>query len=754
MKLQRPIRKAAVWRYWALLSGLCATAGFLAAADTNAPPEATNAPVVITNAPATATNAASPAAPNAPLAETNAPAAATSATPAATAPPPMTPEQMFEGGTDTYKNWIDFTTGGAFVTGDRAQFQQQHQMPAGAFGGIGDAHFETNIAKKTTLTLDGHAIAESHDYEISLDIQREKFGYFRLSYDQARTWSDADGGYFPVSGQYYAGSNNAAALDRGRLLLEAGWTPAKGPTVTFDYTHTFRDGDEASTEWGFAHPPGSVAPVALGLASALEEIHESSDSFQLNVSNHIKATSLGGGVRYETGTLNDALQVTQYPGEKVQNDLTASEGTSYDLFNAHAFTATWLKTNVMLSTGFSYSGVDNNFTGSQIFGNDFNTAYAPGPNNTLGYYAMSGTSRLSEYVFDINLFYKPASHFTIAPSIRVDREDWNASSAGLETDGTLAPVPYNSESDRGLTDVRERLDLTYNGITNWVLYGRGDFTEGDGNLDQYGGMVAFPGTGNTNASTQTTDRRFFQKYSAGVRWYASPGVALDAGGYYQDDKYHYDNAPPAMPYSLTIPYQEYLTLQDMETYDANVRLTLRPWKNVTAISRYDFQLSRIGTAPDPLVGISDTETSRMTSHVIAQDISWIPWSRLSLQAGLNYVLSETRTPASDVVQGILEAQNNYWTVHFSSVVALDNKTDLSLSYLYYLSGDYSDNSPLGVPYGAGSEEHAVTATLTRRISKNLRLALKYGYYHYDDVAYGGNRDFGANLITASLRYRF
>jgi hypothetical protein len=121
---------------------------------------------------------------------------------------------------------------------------------------------------------------------------------------------------------------------------------------------------------------------------------------------------------------------------------------------------------------------------------------------------------------------------------------------------------------------------------------------------------------------------------------------------------------------------------------------------------------------------------------------------------LNYVLSETRTPASDVVQGILEAQNNYWTVHFSSVVALDNKTDLTLSYLYYLSGDYSDNSPLGVPYGAGSEEHAVTATLTRRISKNLRLALKYGYYHYDDVAYGGNRDFGANLITASLRYRF
>ena len=61
----------------------------------------------------------------------------------------------------------------------------------------------------------------------------------------------------------------------------------------------------------------------------------------------------------------------------------------------------------------------------------------------------------------------------------------------------------------------------------------------------------------------------------------------------------------------------------------------------------------------------------------------------------------------------------------------------------------------GVPYGAGSEEHAVTATLTRRISKNMRLSVKYGYYPLRATrAYGGNRDFGANLISATLRYRF
>jgi len=59
-----------------------------------------------------------------------------------------------------------------------------------------------------------------------------------------------------------------------------------------------------------------------------------------------------------------------------------------------------------------------------------------------------------------------------------------------------------------------------------------------------------------------------------------------------------------------------------------------------------------------------------------------------------------------------------------------------------------------VPYGAGSEEHAITATWTRRVSKNVRLAIKYGYFRYDDATYGGNRDFGANVISATLRYRF
>jgi hypothetical protein len=229
---------------------------------------------------------------------------------------------------------------------------------------------------------------------------------------------------------------------------------------------------------------------------------------------------------------------------------------------------------------------------------------------------------------------------------------------------------------------------------------------------------------------------------------------VDAGGYYKLNNYHYDNNVDSTANDSPDRYPAYLVMQDFETYDANTRLTLRPWRPISLNTRYEFQYSTIHTQPDPISGLSDVESSKMTSHIIAEDITWTPWSRLFLQVGANYVLSDTRTPASDVTQAILAARNNYWTLNCSSGLILDEKTDLKVSYLYYHAFDYVDNAPNGVPYGSGAREQGVTATVTRRLTKNLRLLLRYGFFHYEDALYGGNRDFDTHLIYSSLQYRF
>ena len=109
--------KAGRWCRAALL-GLTLPAFALLAADTNAPPATAPAP----------TNAQSPDARQLlkqPLRL------------------PLTPEQMFEGGTNSFNNWIDLSAGGFISSGNKAQFQQRHQTSGGAFGGIEDFHYQS-----------------------------------------------------------------------------------------------------------------------------------------------------------------------------------------------------------------------------------------------------------------------------------------------------------------------------------------------------------------------------------------------------------------------------------------------------------------------------------------------------------------------------------------------------------------------------------------------------------------------------------
>ncbi len=724
---------------WPALLALGVAASTLAAAETNASNAAvTNAPVAVaTNAPPTAaTNTPPAAATNAPQKHAEAPA--------------LTPEQMFEGGAKSYNNWIELSTGGFINNGNKAQFQQQAQARGGAFGGVQDFHFTDDLTKGTTLTLDGRALVDENDYRTRVDLTREKLGYVRFSFDQDRTWSSGDGGFFPPTGSYFPLQEDALALDRGEISFEAGLRLDKFPKVTFKYTRTYREGEKGSTIWGPTEPTGNPA-VTRALAPSFYDINEHSDIFQLDATHQIKATELGVGVRYETGKLDDALKINEFPGQPIQQKITDRQGTDYDLFNAHSFTETWIKKNLMLSSGFAYSDLDNDFSGSRIYGSDFDVGFVPALGNGAGYFNLNGGSHLHEYVGDLNLFYKPMPNLSIVPSVRVQKEDTDANANGLETLGINTPQTFAGTSDLSDLNVRERLDVTYNGLTNWVFYARGELTEGNGDLSQNGGVV---GTGILPIDYHSDQDRFFQKYSAGARWYPVRRVTLDAGGYYKRDEFNYENRrSPIDPLNPAL-YPGFLTMQNFDTYDGNFRMTLRPRQNVTTISRYEFQYSTIHTEPDSGSGLGETMSSKMTSHILAQDVSWTPWSRLYLQASFNYVLSTTETPASDFTQSVLEAQNNYWTVNFNPTLVVDNKTDLKLGFFYYRANDYSDNSSASVPYGSGAEEYGLTAMIIRRISEHLRLSLRYGFTHYTDALYGGNRDFDAHLVYSSLQYRF
>ena len=655
----------------------------------------------------------------------------------------------FEGSPEAGNNWVELSAGGMLSSGSNAQAEQSRRLPNSAFGGIEDLHFQKDVSKGVTFSLDGRAIYDNNDYGLSLGLKKEDAYFLRFNFQNFRTWYNANGGYFPPDASWYPFQNGdeALALDRGEITFEGGVRFKDLPSLTFKYSHLYRDGEKSSTIWGATHP-GLIGPTR-GLVPSFYDMDEKRDVFELDSTYRIKATDVGLGVRFETGDLNNALKSTQFPGEPQESKVTDRQNVSYDLFNVHAFSETWFSPKLLLSSGFLFANTDNSVTGNRISGSDFDVAYSPNVNSGAGYTDLVSSAQQQEYVLNVNLMSTHVKSLTIVPSLRVQKRDWDASSSGFQTLSDDPATPFTADADGDGLDVRERLDLRYSGITNWVFFAQGEWTQGQGDLSENGGLYL-----GAPIQRETETDRFFQKYSAGVKWFPLRRVSVDVGGYYKRNNYDYDHTLDNTINDGANRYPAYLVMQAFETIDGNARLTLRPLPNLTLVTRYEYQLSTVDTQPDGISGLSETQSSELTSHIIAQNVSWSPWSRLYFQVGFNYVISDTETPTSNYTQAILDSQNNYWTLNFNTGFVLDNKTDLNLGYTYYRADNYTDNSLVGVPYGAGAEEHGVSLTLVRRLTEKLRVTARYGYYHYSDETSGWNNDYDAHVLYSGLQYRF
>jgi hypothetical protein len=294
-----------------------------------------------------------------------------------------------------------------------------------------------------------------------------------------------------------------------------------------------------------------------------------------------------------------------------------------------------------------------------------------------------------------------------------------------------------------------------------VFYVRGEWLESQGDLTEQQGDNDPDATNPPPAAIilrDTDSDRFTQKYVAGVNWYPVRRLNMAAQYYHKVRQNDYEhlvdsttNAPPSGN-----RYPAFLTAQDFETDDVNFRFTWRPWMNFTLVGRYDFQLSTVDTTADFL---STVESGRTTSHILAGSLSWAPCQRFYLQANVNYTLDKTETGANDFIgsatnQIVLPARNDYWNAGGAIGFAVNQKTDLRIQYSYYRADNYVDNSAFSQPYGAGAEEHMVSATLSQQVTRALRWTLHYGFFANRDQTSGGHNNYDAHVVSSSLQYRF
>src|SRR5215831_13007869 len=176
---------------------------------------------------------------------------------------------------EEYKNWIELAIGGVITSGDRAQFEQQHWLPGDQpYGGIQDLHFEGTVGKDALLSIDGHALWDFNDYDVTVQLAKPNLGYIKAGYTEFRTWYDGNGGFFPHNDVFFEPPYPEMHVDRGDAWIELGF------------------GQKDSTVWGDTNLTGLAVQPTRKLVPSFRNLDEKRVIFSFEASKTIGNTDI------------------------------------------------------------------------------------------------------------------------------------------------------------------------------------------------------------------------------------------------------------------------------------------------------------------------------------------------------------------------------------------------------------------------------------------------------------------------------
>ena len=259
---------------------------------------------------------------------------------------------------EEYKNWTELAMGGVITSGDRAQFEQEHRLPGDqVYGGIQDLHLEGTIGKNVQFSLDGHALWDFNDYDITMQLAKPNFGYIKAGYQEFRSWYDGNAAFFPHNDVFFNPPYPEMHVDRGDAWIELGLRAPDWPEITIRYDHEFRFGQKDSTVWGDTNLTGLRPPTIRREKSfPLSAIStRSADIFSLRgieIPSAIPMFCSGCGDEHNTNDYSLNLvrgagqlpPVVPPPGQ--QRKVTQRQNDDVDLFSGHGITVTRLTDNL------------------------------------------------------------------------------------------------------------------------------------------------------------------------------------------------------------------------------------------------------------------------------------------------------------------------------------------------------------------------------------------------------------------------
>jgi hypothetical protein len=612
---------------------------------------------------------------------------------------------------------VAVAAGAALLDGDRPAFQRITQQKKDGYGGIEEFRL-TREAKDSVFKFDARLLPGNDHYRLAGRFEVTDRYYIDAGFQQFRVWYDGSGGFFRPTASEFTIFNEDLSLTRSKLWAEAGFYTADKTLFRFRYERRMRDGTKDSTHWADTNLVGTFGTRSI--VPIFYDLDETTDIFTFDVGNDQKAgTKWAVGARYAETKLDNKRNIRRRPFETADRIVTQKDETKNDLFTVNGFYLRQINEQLTVSGGALRTKLDTKIAGSRIYGQSydpvFDPAYVRRQQRDEGFFDLEGDAQLRQTVLNLNAVYVPKKNWSIRPSIRFENLHQEAISEFEETNIGAGPAfdaiveGVEAEHKKKWDEFAEAVEVRYTGRPDWSFSAKGEWIQGNGNLEEERMLH----TGVLTIDRDTEYDRTMQKYSFGANWYAKPGVTLAGQVYFKGNVNDYDAVRDNTPPGTADRYPAYITDQDFETYDFNLRLSWRPASLIGLVTRYDNQQSKIISNE---AGVTKTQSSKVISHIISQSVTVSPTSRLYLTANVNLTYDQMKTPAIAFVQ---HADNNYINGSIGGGYAVAKLDDLYLDYSFFRAKNFIDRSELTLPYGLDQRTQAAYLTWVRRQTEHL-----------------------------------
>ncbi len=661
--------------------------------------------------------------------------------------PTIVPAQTTVSGT------LGVTGGLADVDGDRPAYQQRMREPKNGYAGLEELSV-TRTTNDTLFRFDARFLEGIDDYRLAARFERFDVFYVQADFRRFRTFYDGSGGRFLPRNLSISWFDENLALDRSFFSLELGTLAPNRPLWRLRYERTTRTGTKNSIRWGESNLAGQpFGPRAFIPSYYL--LDEARDSLTLDVSERTEQANWEAGARYERTSTGNRHVARRRAQENQNRYITSQEGLSTDLFAGHGFYERIFHEKLRASAGGMFTTIDADVTGSHIYGARPEAEYSPTvpgrQPGDVGYRGLSGTTRMKQYLGNLNVVYEPAKFWLFRPGVKFEhlRQDSGENHTDADVGGGAAAAAIQrqieADSRNAWNEFSEELEIRYKRWSDWVLDVRGQWNQGTGNLVEQ--SILMPNAVRV-IDRETEYERLGQRYIANATWYLRPGLTLGAQYNYGVKIADYDHRRDSTGNRSLDRYPAFIVDQDIESHDGNVRVSWRPKAMLSFVSRYAHQQSLVTST---MAGQAEIRNGRLVRHIITQTASWQPTARLNFTGAVNVTWDQLVVPAHRLT---FNSDNNYTTATLGGGYALGKVTDLHLEVNHYRADNYTDNPAVTLPLNAGQMTQSVFFTWVRRQSERLIYTARYGYATNRDGTFGGLNDFDAHLFYGRVQYKF